>query len=242
MGSLNSIKVRSELRHGVTESVVADTPVAIRMKYIGTGSVTSVAVDTDQDITLTTSDGGAEEFLFSDFTTMGALAGAINNSIYWNAKLLDALRADVTAGSVLINDLTTSITGAGYYEAYIDTSVQLTLTYRCAYDRRPDGENRVNSAKPKGAHRVHLQGFTYLADLPASEVNGVRVYEYDPVNQTETQVYQAVAADNSSTTVTFVNGEGEISSSFGNDLIVRIIDSSTLSDTGLILTTSYDRE
>ena len=241
MGSLNSIKVRSELRHGVTESVVNDTPVAFRVKYIGTGSVTSVTVVTAVGITFISSDGETEAFTFATYTTMGALADAINNSSYWNAKLLDALRADVTASSPL-NDGVIAVSGAGYYDATIDTSTLMSLTYRCAYDRNPDGENRVNSVKPKGAHRVHLQGFTYLADINAASANGVRVYEYNPVLQTETEVYQTPSVDNLSTTVTFVSGEGEISSAWGNDLIVRIIDGTSMGDTGLILTTSYDRE
>lgn len=241
MGSLNSIKVRSELRHGVTESVVNDTPVAFRMKYIGTGSVTSVTVTTATDIVLITSDGGTETFTFATHTTMGALAEVINNSTVWTCKLLDALRADTTTGSDLVDGALTA-TSADYYDATVDTSAFLSLTYRCAYDRNPDGENRVNSSKPKGAHRVHLQGFTYLADVNAASTNGVRVYEYDPVLQSETQVFQTPSVDNTSTEISFASGEGEISSNWGNDLIIRIIDGTSMSDTGLILTTSYDRE
>jgi len=245
MGSLNSIKLRNALKSGMTEVHVADTPVAIRMKYIGKGSVTGaqIAVDTDQDITLITSDGGTEEFLFADFLTMGALAEAINNSMYWNAELVDALRSDLTATSPFVDDLTTDPTGAGYYEAYIDTDISKRLTYRCAYNRNPNGENGVDSSRAKGAHRVSLIGFTYYCNNGGDEINGVQVWEYNPVLQTETQVYQAIGIDSVSTTVNFAGGEGVITSDWGNDLIVRIQDTAgTLADAGLILEVSYERE
>ena len=234
MGSLNSIKLRSELRNGMTETVVNDTPIAIRLRYTSTGSVTSVTVTTATDLVLVTSDGGTETFTFATFTTMGALAEAVNNSRFWDAKLLDALRSDVTTGSEL-NDGAITVSG-DYFDVTTDTSTELAITYRCTFDRS------VGQGRPKGAHRVHLKGFTYLANVNAASANGVRVYEYDPVVQTEVQVYQTDSVDNSSTNISFASGEGEISSGWGNDLIVRIQDGTSLSDTSLRLEVSYDRE
>lgn len=243
MASLNSLEIKNALKSGITEVQVADTPVAIRLKYIGTGSITSVAFDTDQDITMVTSDGGTEEFLFATYTTMGSLADAINNSQYWNAKLVDALRSDLTSGSPFVNNLTASKTAAGYYDALVDTSVTKLLTHRCAYNRYPDGEDRVNSSKAKGSHRVHLTGFKYYCDNAGDEINGVQVWTFDPVNLTETQVYQATAKDITTTTITFASGQSEITSGWNHDLIVRIQDTAgTLANTSLRLEVSYDRE
>jgi len=226
MGSLNSAQVRDLQSFGVAGTVVNDTPVAIRMKYIGTGSVISVAVDTDQDITLTTSDGGAEEFLLSTYTTMGDLAGAINNSSYWDARVLDALRSDSTASSPFVNNLTTSVTADGYYDALVDTSVTLNLTYRCAWDRGVD----FQEVKPTGAHRVHLQDVVYAAVMSGATANEFRIYEFNPRDNSETQIYQATTVDTTETTVNFANGEGKITSGWGNDLIVRLLDTVTMTD------------
>lgn len=227
MGSLNSIQTKAALAKNVVGTVVADTPVAIRIKYIGTGSVTTVTVDTDQDITLVSSDGGTEAFLLATYTTMGALADAINNSSYWDAKVMDALRSDSTAGSPFVDNASLTITADGYYDALVDTSTTKTLTYRCAYDRSVN-ESEV---KPKGAHRVHLQDVVYYADVTGGAVNEFRIYEFNPTTLAETQIYQATLVDAVETTINFANGEGKITSDWQNDLIVRIVENAALADT-----------
>jgi len=233
MASLNSVQVKQALAKSVCGTVVNDTPVAIRMKYIGTGSVTSVATTTATQFVLTTSDGGAETFTFADYTTMGALAEAINNSAYWDARVLDALRADVTSGSPFVDNASLTVTSDGYYDALVDTSVTKNMTYRCAYNR---GVN-WSEQKPTGAHRVHLQSVVYKADIFSATANEFRIYEYNPTTLAETQVYQAASVDNTETTVNFANGEGKITSGWNNDLIVRILDDTSLADGGYMYST-----
>jgi len=232
MGSLNSIEVRNNLRSGMTERIVADGSVALRIRYIGKYSVTSVVVTTATNIVLTPSIGTAVTCTFATYDSMGEVADYINNSDDWSCQLLDVLRSDVTTASPLVAG-TKSVTSAGYYNLPVDTSVALHISYRCAYDRSGD------MTKPKGAHRVHLKGFTYYADLTAA-VNKVQIWEYDPVNQSETQIYQALSVTTSSTAINFASGEGWISSGFGNDLIVRVTTAGALSDEDLEV--SYDRE
>ena len=233
MASLNSVQVKQALAKTVCGTVVNDTPVAIRMKYIGTGSVTSVATTTATQFVLTTSDGGAETFTFADYTTMGALAEAINNSAYWDARVVDALRADVTSGSPFVDNASLTVTSDGYYDALVDTSVTKNMTYRCAYNR---GVN-WSEQKPTGAHRVHLQSVVYKADIFSATANEFRIYEYNPTTLAETQVYQAASVDNTETTVNFANGEGKITSGWNNDLIVRILDDTSLADGGYMYST-----
>jgi len=230
MASLKSTLERAALAKSVVGAVVADTPVAIRIKYIGSGSVTSVTVDTDQDITLVSVESGTtvtEEYLLATYTTMGALAERINNSQYWDAEVVDALRADSTASSPFVDNASLTLTADGYYDALVDTNVTLTLTYRCAYDR---GVNE-SEVKPKGAHRVHLQDIVYYADVTGGAANEFRIYEYNPTTLAETQVYQATLVDGVETRVNFANGEGEITSDWNNDLIVRIVENAALADT-----------
>jgi len=232
MGSLNSIKVRSDLRSGMTSRIVADEPIAFKIRYKGNYSVTSVTVTTAVGIILIPSTGDTVTITFAAYTTMGAVAEAINGFEDWDCQLLDVLRADASV-SVLIDGVITASNGT--YDATLDTSAALNISYRCAYDRSS------NSDVPAGAHRVHLKGFTYYADLtPAA--NKVQVWEYDKVTQTETQVYQALSVDTTPTEIQFASGEGWITSGWGNELIVRITTADALSDTSLGLEVSYDRE
>ena len=236
MASLNSVQVKQALAKSVCGTVVNDTPVAIRIKYIGTGSVTTVTVDTNEDITLVSSEAGVattEEYLLATYTTMGALAEAINNSAYWDARVVDALRADVTSGSPFVDNASLTVTSDGYYDALVDTSVTKNMTYRCAYNR---GVN-WSEQKPTGAHRVHLQSVVYKADIFSATANEFRIYEYNPTTLAETQVYQAASVDNTETTVNFANGEGKITSGWNNDLIVRILDDTSLADGGYMYST-----
>lgn len=236
MASLNSVQVKQALAKSVCGTVVNDTPVAIRIRYIGTGSVTSVTVDTDQDITLVSSEGGVattEEYLLSAYTTMGALADRINNSQYWDARVVDALRADLTSGSPFVDNASLTVTSDGYYNALVDTSVTFNMTYRCAYDR---GVNWAEQ-KPTGAHRVHLQSVVYYANISGATANEFRIYEYDPKLQSETQVYQAASVNSVETPVNFANGEGKITSGWNNELIVRILDQTSLADGGYMYST-----
>jgi len=233
MGSLNSIQLRSNLRNGMTERIVADGPIAMRIKYVGKYSATSVVVTTATNVVLTPSTGTAVTCTFATHTTMGAAADFINNSDDWSCQLLDALRSDASASVLVTGTITAS---NGNYNLMIDTSVTKSLTYRCTYDRSGDME------KPKGAHRVHLKSFVYFATLGGASADDVQIWEYNPVEQSETQVYQALSVSATATTVNFASGEGWLSSSFGNDLIVRLIDPTSLSDSGAYLEVSYDRE
>ena len=236
MASLNSVQVKQALAKSVCGTVVNDTPVAIRIKYIGTGSVTTVTVDTDQDITLVSSEAGVattEEYTRIAYTTMGAMADAINNSQYWDARVVDALRADLTTGSPFVDNASVTISADGYYDALVDTSVTFNMTYRCAYDR---GVNWAEQ-KPTGAHRVHLQSVVYRADIAQATANEFRIYEYNPTTLAETQVYQAASVDDVETTVNFANGEGKITSGWNNELIVRILDQTSLADGGYMYCT-----
>lgn len=243
MGSLDSILVKQGNARNVAATVVDNTPVAIRLKYLGTGTVTSVVLTTAVDLEMITSDGGTETFVFATYTTMGTLVDAINASTYWEAVLLDALRTDQTDNSDFTEDLTLSISSAGFYDCLIDTSVaqnaggDFIYTYRCTMDRDPD------SLKPKGSHRVRLSEFIYNVNVNGAEAKGVQVIEWDAANKTETVVYQIASVDATKTTVNFASGEKTLDAGFGNDLIVRIKDTTSITDaTSNYLQVSYTRE
>jgi len=242
MGSLDAIKVRQGLAQNMSAVVVDNGPVAIRLKYTGTGTVTSVTVTTATNLVLITSDGGTETFTFATYTNMGLLVDAINASNYWEALLLDAIRTDETTNSDFVTGAKT-VTSAGFYDLEIDTNVaqdsdnEYIYTYRCTYDRNP------GSQKPKGSHRVRLSEVIYNLDVSAAEAGGFRVYEWDAVKKTETLVHQRASVDATQTTISFASGEKTLDAGFGNDLIVRLRDATSITDAGAnFMAVSYTRE
>lgn len=231
----------SSIKRHVAATVVDDTAVAMRLKYIGTGTVTSVTVDVSTDIVLISSDGSTETFLFSSYTTMGAMVDAINASNYWKIKILDALRTD-KIDDCLVDGVVT-ISSTGVYDFLSDTSAckdtddDNVYTYRVTYDRGFDKSGLLNG------HRVRLQEFVYNVDVSAAQANGVRVYEWDSKKKTETQIYRTVSVDATSTTINWADGRGMIDAEFGNDLIVRVVDGTSITDAdGNLLQVTYIKE
>lgn len=236
MGSSRDFAETRELLGGSKAAmIVYNEPVAIRLKYKGTGTVTSVTVTTGTNVVMVTSDGGTDTYAFSTFTTMGALEDAINGDGIFEAKVLDALRADLTSGNPLVDGAKT-ITTDGYYDLVVDTNVLFALTYRCTYDRN------VKKCAPPENHRVKLNEFIYYATLGAAAANMVQVWECDIAKNTETQVYQALSVSATVTTVRFAAGKGNIASGFGNDLVVRVKDAVSLADSGAYLQLNYTKE
>lgn len=227
-----SAEERALLKQTLVEQVIADTPVAIRLKYTGTGTITSVVVTNTTSVVLTTSDATLT-FLFSAYATLGALVDAINAYSYWDAKILDGLRADSTQDSSL-KSATVAISN-GYYDLVVDTSTAKTLTYRVT------GSREVSANRSKG-HRVALIGASYYATLGAAALGGFRVYEWDPIKKTETLKYQRLSVSATTTDVTFASGNAKMGAGWGNDLIVRLIDGSSLSDTNAYLEAHFERE
>lgn len=223
MASLAQALLNKSLATHKVGSVVDDTAVALRLKYIGTGTVTSVTVTTATNIVNVTSDGGTDTYAFSAYTTLGTLADAINADGIFEARILDGLRTDSTDSSELVNGAKT-ITSLGYYDILSDTSVLKAISYRAAVDRG------VRANRPAGGHRVHVQEIDYNVNLGATLSNNVQVWEWDSVAKTETQVLTRAAADATATQVNWASGEGMISSGWGNELLVRITNTNSVTD------------
>jgi len=232
--SAEGAKMASLLRGTKAAMVIKDGPVVIRMKYVGSGTVTSVTNDISTDLELITSDGGIDTYAYATYATVGALVDAVNGDGIFEARILDGLRSDATDDMFVDGAMT--VTSAGYYDLLQDTSASFSLAYRCAYDRN------VKSNIPAGNHRVSLQDFTYYATLGNAAINDVQVWEYNPSDNTETQVYQALSVSAAATDVTFASGYGEITAGYGNELIVVLVDDTSLSDTSAFLQVRYDRE
>lgn len=226
MASLDSVLVRKNLSSGVVRSKGTDGPVAIRLRYIGTGTVTSVTVTAATDIVLITSDGGTDTYTFATYTTVGAVVDAINKDGIFEAKPLDALRSlNVDATSRLLGATVSSTTDADglvIWDIVEDTSVSLQIGV-CLTPSYHFG----SFTAPKG-HRVHLQEIAYLVDTGTAAVDSVQVWTRK--GATETQLLGLLSVDNTLTTITWASGEAVLSGGADEDIIVLFKDAATLAD------------
>lgn len=225
MASLDSLKVRSLLKKGVIQTTVDDTPIGLRLRYIGTGTVTSVTNIIATSLTLITSDGGSDVYAFATYATMGALADAINTDGIFEAKVMDALRADATASVFVGTTITagTDANGVRVWDLKMDTSAVKALTVLLSNTR----DFNVPAAYA-ASHRVVLEGISYNVNVSAAEAGAVRVYQR--VGTIETQVYGAISVDATVTNVTWASGLGYITSPDGGELVVRVQDATSVTD------------
>lgn len=227
MASLNSLQARAIAAQGTVGLVVDDTPVAIRIKHVDTCAITSVTVTTGTDIVLIDADGTTTSTFATD-TTVGAVRDRIAASTNWEAKVLDALRADASASKFVDGAIT--ISADGYYDVLFDTSAIKAYTYRLTYDR----DVAADKGKLTSSHRVHLKKISYYANISAAAANGVRVYKCrsDGEGTTETQIWRAASVDATQTTALDMTAaaDSKITAPEGYDLVVRVIDGTSLTD------------
>lgn len=233
MSSLESAKTRSILSTGISTFKGTDTAVALRLRYVGTGTVTSVATITATSVETITSDGGTDTYLFSAYTTMGALADAINAAGIFECRVLDVLRSDASDDALLAETLTSATTdenGDPVYDVKVDTSGMFYVGACLSGNRGFDGSVK--------GHRVHLQGIDYVANMGTAAADQLRVYARDARTQNnERLVYAALSVDTTATSVTFAGGFGKISSRDGEELVVRIKDAASMADGGYMKVT-----
>lgn len=225
MASLESLKTRSLLKRGVVQTSTDDTPIGIRLRYIGTGTVTSVTNIIATSTTLITSDGGTDVYAFATYTTIGTLADAINADGIFEAKILDALRSDASVSQFVGTTITagTDANGVVVWDLKMDTSLVKALTV-CLSNAR----NFNVPVAYLSSHRVNLEGISYNVDVNAASQNAVRVYQR--IGTIETQVYGAVSVDATATNITWASGIGYITGPEGSELVVRVQDATSVTD------------
>lgn len=219
---------------GVVGYVADDQGIAIRLKYVGTGTVTSVTVTTATNIVMVTSDGGTDTYAFATYTTIGSLVDAINADGIFEARVLDALRADATATQFVDGAITAgNVNGVLYYDVLVDASAASYLTYCLAVDRAV-GEN----VKLRDQHRVHLQEIVTNVTLGGgADAAGLKIYERTPANRgsIETLIMAKTPTSGSAATINWASGQGKITAGNGNEIIVKVLDATSV--TGSITVT-----
>jgi len=224
MSSLDSLLTRKAMTKGEVAQVGTDEPVAIRIKALAAaGAITSVTVTTGTGIVFISANGGTDSYEFGTYTTVGALVDAINADGMFEAKVLDTLRSYATDDQFADGAITASTTdGVSYYDVLVDTSEAKYFAYRLTTSRA------VGETKPKGSRRVHLQEFVYYATLGNAAADDVQVWECE--EGVETQKMGLLSVSATKTTENFASGEGRLSSGVGKDLVVILVDNTSLAD------------
>lgn len=225
MASLDGLKTRKLLATSISTFAGTDSAVALRLRYKGTGTVTSVATITATSVETITSDGGTDTYLFSSYATMGALADAITAAGIFEARVLDVLRSAASDDALLAETLTTTTNdenGNAVYDVKVDTSGMFycgaCLSGARAFDVLTKG------------HRVNLNSMTYLANMNAAAATQLKITARNCSTLAERVIWQGLSVDTTVTTVNFNGGFGAISSKDDEELIVSIKDSTSMAD------------
>lgn len=228
--SLEKLQIRELTAQTTGIRYAEDGPIALRIAHAADVSVTSVTVVTATSLALVDADG-TDTFLFATYGTLGELADAINATTNWTCKILDGLRATLTDASNLVDGAITadSLWGEWGYSVKLDTTTTFTFPIRCTFDRT------AGSILPSHGHRVKLVSFEYVLNVGTAAADMVKIYEWDPVLRTETQIWQAASVDSTSTVTSEDFSKAPITAKEGNDLIVLVTDAASITDA----TTNY---
>jgi hypothetical protein len=220
MASLDSLLTRKALAQGIVLQDGTDEPVALRLRYVGTGSVTSVTVTTGTNIVMVTTDGGTDTYAFGTFTTLGALADAINADGIFEAKILDDLRSSATATQYVNGAITagTDANGVVVWDVRVDTSAALRIPVALTANRDFDQPKR----------RVDLKEIVYSVNMGTAAADSVQIWRRR--GTVETKIMGLLSVDTTETTIRFANGEGSITGREGDEIIVLVKDAATLAD------------
>jgi len=226
MSSLDKVLVRKALASGVVRTVTNDANIAIRLRKVTSGTITSVTVVSATSVAIVSSVGGTDTYLFSAYTTIGALADAINADGIMEAKVIDALRSEGSDDAFLAaSPVTPGVdeNGVVVYDLVQDTSGAETISVCLS-------PATVNFDMPKG-HRVHLREIFYKVNLTAA-ATGLTIWKRK--GTVETELLTRLSVDATDTTVTFASGEGYISGGADEEIIVQL-DGAVVDDAGNIV-------
>lgn len=244
MSSLDSLMSRFYAAEGKSVRITTDSPVKIRIKEVagGTSTPTVTFSSSMSVLTIVDSDGTSTAMdMSATYTTMGLLVDKINSTVGFQAKLLDCLRTDASSATMESDAAITvaNVDGEMVYDCHALTDVVNTVsgdaefTYRLTYDRG------INNNKPKGSHRVKLTQVLMAVTVGGAEADGVKIYEWNAANKTETLIWTGATAVATATTYTF----DDLTPGEGNDLIVRIADTTSITDNAAnFVNIEYTRE
>lgn len=221
MSSLDSVLTRQALANGVLLRHGTDAPIALRLRYKGTGTVTSVTVTTATNIVMVTSDGGTDTYAFGTYATLGALADAINGDGIFEAKVLDDLRSSATASQYVTGAITAGTDGNGVrvWDVKLDTSAALRITACISSQRNFDQVKK----------RVKVNGIVYSVNMGTAAADSAVLYLRRGTS--ESVVWSLTSIDTTETTLLSLGSNAFIGNEQpGDEYIFLVKDAATLAD------------
>ena len=212
MASLDQALTKQALAKGKVRRITNDLAVGLRIRYIGTSTVTTVAATQATSLVFTTA-AVTDTYLFSGYSTLGALCDKINAEGRWEAKVMDALRSENPDDFFVTNadiTATTDENGEPCYDLAIDTDA--AATFSCVLSPAD------NFDAPEG-HRVSLIEIDYLVNNTAAFDTLSIVKRIISTGQ-EVVIYAATNTDNSAASLTFASGNGKITAGWDEELVV----------------------
>ena len=236
MASLDSVSTRQILASGKVFQRADDASIAIRLRYVGTAASPAVVVTTASGLSLNDATASVSvPFQWGVATTMGELVDAINGRGVWEAKLLDAIRADVTLNSFKSNTTVTpgmDENGLVVWDLVHDNNIVTNGVYAATVCLSPF----FNFDAPTG-HRVHVRELSYYQNVNGATAASVLLYKrVNPSkisgvkNGTEVLVYSATSVDAVITAITWAGGEGTITGGENDEFIFRVQDGTSITD------------
>lgn len=233
-GSLDSLVTRKSLTTGVVGHLVADAPVAIRLKFkrkSATSSVgiTSITTTTAVDITVVYTDATTSVWDFATYDTVGKLVDKINSEGYFEAKVLDTLRAYATTSQFVDGAISAGmVNGVAVWDVKVDTSVAFYIAYRLSPTRRSFSSGKLET------HRAAIQEVVYYATVGTAAIDSFQIWDCYKGN--EDKVYSAASVKGTKTTVSWTNTDAKLQTLGDNhELVVVVKDAASLADSALFL-------
>lgn len=230
---------REGVRLNGSTSLVADQPIALAVRYIGSEASATITVVSATGITFKQGAAGAEAadttvdgngvVEFATYTTLGAVVDQINLSPNWEAEIVDGLRADLVSSSQMLarSETTLSPVRTQVLSLFWDTSAHLSLSYAISARR-----NNFNATQ-RGKTSVFKEARA-LVNVGSGTLT-LNVYSVSRDRSTTNLLASFAGVDNTALTANIGGGVGDLRSAVGEDLLVRYTMSVDLPDTGAYL-------
>jgi hypothetical protein len=243
MASLDSLLIRNANAEKAVRRTTEGAGVVLRIKHVGTGTTqtpTVVLSSTASVLTLTDGASAATVIDLSAATTnsVGEVADYINGLSSWKCKVMDALRSDLIDNLLTDGSVTSAVVNGETVFDCLQVIASAKLQVRVAYDET------VGALKPKGSHRVTLNGFSTYSTCTGG-AGTLAIYDCDTAGKTETQIWQGLGVNN--TLLTYSPSSSSypfsgITAKEGHELVIVVSGTVTTAPTTNYLQAEFVRE
>lgn len=229
MGSQDAARTRELNKEGVLTHLKDDESVAIRLRYIGSGTVSDVNVDASTNFEMVSSDGGTDTIVFGagagQANNVGELVDLINGLGIFEAKVLDCLRSESADDSFVDGTINSYVLdGVTVWDVLVTTDATDTAVV-CA---TPDRGFSMGAAL-SGKKVVRLKKAFYNQNVSAAEPSAVKIIKRK--GSAETVVASWTSVDATDTTVfDYTASDFAITARRGEELLFSVEDATSITD------------